>query len=91
MAAAFFAPAQGSSFSGWTPYKDAGPARVAALGEPLLSYFDPEALAAELRAQGFSELEDFDLRAIATHWLDAPKGAESRARGPHFLRARRVG
>jgi len=65
-------------------------ARVAALGEPLLSYFDSEALAAELRAQGFSELEDFDLRAIATHWLDAPKGAESRARGPHFLRARRV-
>jgi methyltransferase (TIGR00027 family) len=65
-------------------------ARVAALGEPLLSYFDTNALAAELRALGFSQIEDFDLRAIAARWLGAAKGSKARARGPHFLRARKT-
>jgi methyltransferase (TIGR00027 family) len=39
--------------------REAAAARVAAIGEPWISYYDPVALAAELRALGFSRVRDF--------------------------------
>jgi len=39
-------------------------ARVAAIGEPFVSFFDPEALAADLQRMGFTETEDLDGAAL---------------------------
>jgi len=37
----------------------AGASRVAAIGEPWITYFDPSSLASELRSMGFKQVEDF--------------------------------
>jgi methyltransferase (TIGR00027 family) len=48
---------------------DTRKARVAALGEPWLSFFDPADLAQELRTCGFSDIEDLGLGQIAARYL----------------------
>lgn len=65
---------------------EARAARLAALGEPFLSYFAPQALAADLRAAGFSGLDDWGAAEIATRLF----GAAEPPRGPggHVMHAR---
>jgi methyltransferase (TIGR00027 family) len=43
---------------------DAMAKRVAAAGEPWQTYFDPSALAADLKAMGFTQVEDVDAAAL---------------------------
>jgi methyltransferase (TIGR00027 family) len=61
-------------------------ARMAALGEPWVTRFDPAEIAAELTALGFDELEDLGPREIARRFLgvEQPDGP-----GPHLMRAAR--
>ena len=63
-------------------------ARVAAVGEPWISFFVPAALAQSLRELGFDEIEDLERSDIAARFSKAPK-AETRNSGGHILRARR--
>jgi methyltransferase (TIGR00027 family) len=62
--------------------------RVAAAGEPWITHFDPDALAARLRGLGFTEIEDLDRNAVVTRLSGAPTGGAKEV-GPHLLRARR--
>jgi methyltransferase (TIGR00027 family) len=48
--------------------------RVARAGEPFRLFFDPEQLAAELRALGFTAIEDMDGAAIRARWLGETAG-----------------
>jgi len=63
-------------------------ARVAALGEPFLSDFDPPDLHRLLRAKGFDEIEDLGSRQFAIRYFDRPEGPDKP--GGHVLRARRT-
>jgi methyltransferase (TIGR00027 family) len=64
---------------------EARKARVAALGEPWLSFFEPRDLAIELRLRGFDEIEDFDLgRLAACYFSDVP----IETAGGHVVHAR---
>ncbi len=62
-------------------------ARVAELGEPILSYFEPEALHRELLAMGFSEIEDLDFAAVAARYFEQ-NPLRPGSRGGHLIRAR---
>lgn len=63
-------------------------AGLAAMGEPIISYFEPEALAADLRSMGFSELEDLTASEVkARYFADHLLGLPSYA-GSHLMRAR---
>lgn len=63
-------------------------ARVAAIGEPFRSAFDPAELAAELRRAGFSEAEDLGAEALDSRYLRGrADGLSLRGRG-HLVRAR---
>jgi methyltransferase (TIGR00027 family) len=70
-------------------YIAAAAARVAALGEPWTTYFDPGELSAELRVLGFEEQEDLGIAEIARRFLDAPARQIDTGPGPHIMRARR--
>ena len=61
---------------------------VAAAGEPWLTYFAPDELAGELRALGFTEIEDLGPREIAARYLGVP--GSGRTRGGHLIRATNV-
>jgi len=63
-------------------------ARVAAVGEPWISFFVPRELAKSLRNLGFDEIEDLESSDIAARFSRAPK-TETRNSGGHILRARR--
>jgi methyltransferase (TIGR00027 family) len=63
-------------------------ARVAAVGEPWISFFVPAALAQSLCELGFNEIEDLESSDIAARFSRAPK-AEARNSGGHLIRARR--
>lgn len=63
--------------------------RVAALGEPWLSYFTPSELHAELRALGLDEVEDLGPQEIASRYLGVP-AQHLPAAGGHVLRARKA-
>ncbi|KAK1178324.1 class I SAM-dependent methyltransferase [Streptomyces sp. NBS 14/10] len=74
-------------------------ARVAALGEPFLSYFAPEELAADLREAGFAAVEDLDAVRLLARYADhsangsadrAPAEGERRSTA-HVLRAATAG
>ena len=65
-------------------------ARVAAIGEPWLSHFDPDELSRELRARGFGELEDLGIADISVRFFGTPKGEAIGGPGPHIVRARHV-
>ena len=60
-------------------------ARVAGLGEPWRTYFEPSELHARLRGAGFSNLEDLGPPEIAARFF--PGGAEVSSRGGHLIRA----
>ena len=62
-------------------------ARVAALGEPFLSYFEPAALHAELKTSGLERIEDLGPQGLlARHFPSAPSNADLKAdRGGHVL------
>ena len=62
-------------------------ARVAAIGEPWLSFFRPAELDAELRRIGFAEIEDLGPHEIARHYFADPPPPGTA--GSHLLRARR--
>jgi methyltransferase (TIGR00027 family) len=66
-------------------------ARVAALGEPFLSWFTPEAMRAELMAAGFARVNDVTLADIvARYWPDARPLRSPIARG-HVVHAMTAG
>ncbi len=62
-------------------------ARLAALGEPWLTFFTPETLHLRLRALGFGEIEDLGPTAVSILYFGAPAGAPDR-KGGHLIRAR---
>jgi hypothetical protein len=62
--------------------------RVAALGEPWLSYFGTDELAADLRAIGFTGLDDLGPAAIGTRYFGLPAGGPQRS-GGHVIAAHR--
>jgi methyltransferase (TIGR00027 family) len=62
--------------------------RVAQMGEPWLTYFSAEELAAELGALGFGQIEDLDPVAVAERYFGVPPG-QGRRRGGHLIRAAR--
>lgn len=61
--------------------------RVAALGEPWLSYFEPPALHALLTELGFADIEDLGPPALATRYWPAAQRAMPE-RGGHVVLAR---
>jgi methyltransferase (TIGR00027 family) len=63
--------------------------RVAALGEPWISFFDPADLARELRKRGFDDIEDLGFREIAELYF-GEMALPHAAGGGHVLRARRA-
>jgi methyltransferase (TIGR00027 family) len=62
-------------------------ARVAAIGEPFLSFFIPADLHAQLGALGFSGIEDLDVPAMAARVTGQPAPSGRKA-GGHVLIAR---
>lgn len=62
--------------------------RLAGVGEPVFSYFTPDDIAAQLRALGFTDLEDHSAPDLVTRYLDgSPRfGGEP----PRALRAIRI-
>ena len=66
---------------------EARAARVAKLGEPWLTYFEPDEIAAQLAGLGFTEIEDLGPAQLAAAYFgrpDVPPGTP----GGHVLRAR---
>jgi len=62
-------------------------ARVAKLGEPLLTYFTPDTLHAELSALGFDAIEDLDFAAVAARYFPQSP-IRPGSRGGHLIRVR---
>ncbi|GAA2619980.1 class I SAM-dependent methyltransferase [Paractinoplanes durhamensis] len=65
---------------------EARAARVAKIGEPWLTYFEPAEIAADLTGLGFSEIEDLGPAQLAAHFFgrsDVPADTP----GGHVLRA----
>ncbi|MDT4987394.1 MAG: hypothetical protein QOI74_1488 [Micromonosporaceae bacterium] len=60
--------------------------RVAGLGEPWISHFDPAELAGDLRGLGFDEIEDLGPEQIAARYFGLTTGRGGRA-GGHVIRA----
>ncbi|WP_192243775.1 SAM-dependent methyltransferase [Mesorhizobium silamurunense] len=63
-------------------------ARVASIGEPWISFFDPGQLAKSLNELGFDEIEDLESGAVADRLGRAPDAGRGNS-GGHILRARR--
>jgi len=62
--------------------------RVASLGEPFRSSFEPGAFARDVAAAGFSAVEDFDVEMLnARYFADREDGLKLRGRA-HLMRAR---
>lgn len=60
--------------------------RVARAGEPFRSFFDPEQLAAEMRALGFSRIEDLATPEIHARWFGAdPQEQRLHGRSGHLM------
>jgi methyltransferase (TIGR00027 family) len=51
-------------------HQQARAARLAGVGEPVFSYFTPDDIAAQLRALGFTDLEDHSAPDLVTGYLD---------------------
>jgi methyltransferase (TIGR00027 family) len=62
-------------------------ARVAAIGEPLLSFIRPVDLHAQLHALGFTEIDDLDLPAVVARLTGRPPEGPARHAGGHVLSA----
>jgi methyltransferase (TIGR00027 family) len=61
--------------------------RVAALGEPWLTYFEPAEVAAELRRRGLAEIDDLGPSALAARFFNRPD-VPPETPGGHVLHAR---
>jgi len=59
--------------------------RVARAGEPFRSFFVPEQLAQDLRALGFSALEDLDSAALRARWFRHNEQQRLHGRSGHML------
>jgi methyltransferase (TIGR00027 family) len=66
-------------------------ARVAALGESFKSYFEPGAVAAQLGAFGFTQVQDWDTAALFEHYGRLERAASSLARSAESALSRRGG
>jgi methyltransferase (TIGR00027 family) len=66
-------------------YYDERAARVAAIGEPFLSFFKPADLHGLLLAQGFTEIDDLDLPGIVARLTGQPPQGPPRRVGGHVL------
>jgi methyltransferase (TIGR00027 family) len=64
-------------------------ARVARIGEPWLTYFEPDEIEAELRGLGFTEIEDLGPARMAARYFNRPDVPPDTP-GGHILRARRL-
>ncbi|MEV4123964.1 class I SAM-dependent methyltransferase [Nocardia sp. NPDC049707] len=62
--------------------------RLAGVGEPVFSYFTPDDIAAQLRALGFTDLEDHSAPDLVTRYLDG--SARFEGEPPSALRAIRI-
>jgi methyltransferase (TIGR00027 family) len=60
-------------------------ARVAAMGEPFLSFFVPAELHDQLRALGFSEIDDLDFPGMVARVTGQPPQGPTRKVGGHVL------
>jgi methyltransferase (TIGR00027 family) len=60
--------------------------RVASIGEPWLTYFDPADLAADLRGRGLIEIEDLGPAQLAARYLGRPD-VPADTPGGHVIRA----
>ena len=67
---------------------EARAARVAKLGEPWLTYFEPAELAADLTRRGLTEIEDLGPAQLAARFFDRPNIPPDTP-GGHVIRARR--
>ncbi|MGO4615864.1 class I SAM-dependent methyltransferase [Nocardia sp. 2YAB30] len=65
--------------------------RVAAIGEPWLSFFTAEEFANQLRTLGFDEVEDFAGEVLVARCLEQPAPSTSGGAGPHVVRAVSLG
>ena len=63
--------------------------RVAALGEPIVGFHDPDELANDLRALGMTEQEDFNSQEIAVRFLGVPRHQAPSGAAGHVIWARR--
>jgi methyltransferase (TIGR00027 family) len=63
--------------------------RVAKAGEPFLSHFNPNDMAAILRGCGFGELEDLGAADVAQRFFGMKADDVKGRAGPHLMRARR--
>lgn len=70
------------------PALDAQRTRLAALGEPWVSGFDPTTLAADLARVGLTLVEDLDPRALAARWCAGRTDGLAPGRIGHVARAR---
>ncbi|WP_433634166.1 class I SAM-dependent methyltransferase [Nocardia sp. CA-120079] len=62
--------------------------RLAGVGEPVFSYFTPDDIATQLRALGFTDLEDHSAPDLVTRYLDG--SAKFEGEPPRALRAIRI-
>jgi methyltransferase (TIGR00027 family) len=69
------------------PMMDARAARVAAIGEAWISFFEPEPLAERLRGLGFAEIKDTLSGPIVAGYLPEANAAE-KTRGGHIIWAK---
>jgi methyltransferase (TIGR00027 family) len=67
--------------------REARAARVAALGEPFLSSFDPPDLHAALRGFGLTQIEDLGPAEIMARFVSAERAAKASPRGGHVIYA----
>jgi len=68
---------------------EARAARVAGLGEPWLTYFEPGEIGAELRSLGFVDVEDLGPAQLAARFFDRPDLPPDTP-GGHVVKARRA-
>ena len=70
-------------------FHDALLARVAALGEPIVGYWAPQDISAELSAIGMTEQEDLDVPAIREIYFRVPRDGAKKSSAGHLFWARR--
>lgn len=63
--------------------------RVAAVGEPIIGFFQPDALARDLAALGMTEQEDFNSQEIAVRFFGVPRDQVPSGAAGHVIWARR--
>lgn len=70
-------------------FHDALIERVAALGEPIVGFFEPSVLARDLAALGLVEQQDFRVADVIARYVGAPPGGPARTSAAHLIWARR--